>query len=207
MPTIAIVGDACRQKPMKWSRQVFNNAFHYLDGVALVDIPVEERHLVSGGAGGADHLAVSLFLSGLAKSLTIHLPAQWIPVPGDPDHRGPVPGFFDTGVRDFKINAGGTCNHYHSVFSKALNAPVFTSLQGLDKALNAGATFIHTPVKPGESALHARNLDVGKVDLLFALTWGPGPLPASNGTLHTWVHSPAASKTHIDLHRFRSDYG
>jgi hypothetical protein len=136
--------------------------------------PVSDRTLVSGGAALADHLAVTAFHSGQCQNLVLHLPAPFV-----------SGRFVDSGYK----SPGGVANYYHRLFSEAVG---FDSLASLDKALRAsGCT--HT-VSEG---FHARNLLVGQVDVLLALTWGTGS-PASGGTRHTW-DSSKARKIHVDL--------
>jgi hypothetical protein len=110
-------------------------------------------HLVSGGAAWADHVAVRLFLDHKAPHLRLFLPAVW---EGGSYH--------DTGASDWKINPGGTANHYHRQFQINTNINSLTEIQ---IAQSEGAELI--PVAKG---FYARNALVAKSDFLLACTFG-----------------------------------
>jgi hypothetical protein len=140
--------------------------------------------LVSGGAAWCDHVAVDLFLSGEADSLTLHLPAAFIL-----DSNCFVRSCFDG-----RSDAGRTADHYHRLFSKKLLAAgKESSFFDLAAAITEGArVFVY-------GGFHARNIPVGKVDVLLAATFGRGAVPADGGTAHTWANSPAPKKVHIPI--------
>ena len=203
---IGIIGSAGRGSDgAKWTPRIYKNCFKYLDNVALADVPIADRQLVSGGASWADHLAVSLFLSGKAGGLDIHMPCQfhldeeqnWMW-----SRKLSIPGYADTGVRDFKINPGGTLNYYHRLFSDKMQA---NTMAGIALAAYKGANLhVHYPMRVGDSPLHHRNLIVGRgLERLYAFTWGEDPTtPADGGTKHCWDHA-SGRKQHIPLHTMR----
>ena len=194
---ISIVGTAGRREDgAKMSKALYIKAyFRVLE--LIQDKPIADRKLISGGAAWADHLAVSLYLSDEASSLDLHIPTQFITDANiNMAHAGPIPGFFDTGVRDWRTNPGGTANYYHKLFSEKVGN---NTLAGIERALLKGATIHdHYQWMPG-SPMHARNLSVSQCDLLIALTWGEGDTPKDGGTAHTWSSSTAPTKIHIPL--------
>ena len=146
-------------------------------------------HLVSGGAAWADHIAVELYLKGLAPNLTLYLPCSF--------ENGK---YKDTGVFDFKTNPGGTLNYYHSLFSKKIGR---NSLDDISRAIQKGAKI---EIKEG---FFARNSSVAKSDCLLAFTFGDGPDVKPGGSLDTvtkwrklhWSADPNRG-FHVDLHSF-----
>lgn len=200
---ISIVGSAGRKEDAGlWTREVYNRCFRLLHEELLKDIPVEERKLVSGGAAWADHLAVSLFLGGHAHSLQIEMPAGWCGHDGDfLGQKGPIPGYADTGIVDWKKNPGGTANYYHKQFSTKMGGD---SLAGIQKAIDQGATYEDMHWLFGGSSFHNRNKKVAMCELLIAFTWGQGDVPKDGGTKHTWDYSNADKKIHIPLHTMKA---
>jgi hypothetical protein len=148
--------------------------------------------LVSGGAAGADHLAVDLWLRGISNRLELHLPAEF-----KNSH------FIQTQT---KSDAGRAAEYYHQVFE---NKTAIASTREIQKAIDKGAT---VTVSPG---FHARNLLVGNVDLLVAYTFGTSTCLVkqqdpgwknhvlaglkNGGTAHTWDNSNAPVKLHTNL--------
>ena len=145
------------------------------DNVGQLDISVTKQpvELVSGGAAGADHIAVSLYLMNVADSLTLHLPCGW-----------------NHDERYFHGSVANTANYYHQQFSKKLGKDPLQTLDELITTMPAG--FSHKC----HNGFKARNLEVGKADVLLAYTFGTGDKPGSPGTLHTWDNSPAQLKVH-----------
>jgi hypothetical protein len=125
--------------------------------------------LVSGGAAYADHVAVTLFLAGDVGALTLHLPCAF---------QGGARGFLDTGARDWKVNPGGTSNHYHRQFQERTQIPSFIEIE---LAIERGA---RVEVSPG---LFARNAKVALADSALAMTFGSGHhlKTGGRGTFHT----------------------
>lgn len=162
--------------------------------------------LVSGGAAWMDHCAVGLFLDDSflpnQKKLELHFPCEW-------DERNKR--FYETGNKD---DCGSTANYYHHQFSLKMsnNASMKLTLASIDKAL--GLPGASNTVSDG---FHARDLLIGKVNRLFAATFGTsgdthtawpeapeyrdGRLAGlkPGGTEWTWNHSNANTKTHLNL--------
>lgn len=169
---IGIIGSAGRTDDQpKMTTALYVNAFRHLKQLLSTLSPNPE--LVSGGAAWIDHLAVSYYLLNLNKvaGLRLHLPA-------------PINEHGYYGHPDAK-----TANRYHHHFQTV------TGLQSLSilNDLPALAT-VHDGFK-------ARNLAIAtSVDVLIAFTFNSGnqPKPRS-GTAHTWNHSTATTKIHVDL--------
>jgi hypothetical protein len=147
--------------------------------------PPREVDLVSGGAAWSDHLAVSLWLDGQARSLVLCLPAPFV-----------AGRFQDT-------PAGRRTNQLHRAFSAVMGA---STLEGIQRALERGAaastvTTCAPGHKPSASFL-ARNLLVGRCDAVLAYSWGARTdFPGDRGTIHTWTHAtaPADKKVHVRI--------
>lgn len=181
--TLAIIGTAGRKEDAaKLTLDVWD------DMKRCVYAFITERgvkDVISGGAGGADHLAVGLFNAGLVDTLTLALPCafDW--------HAGQ---FVDTGVRDWRENPGQTCNFYHRQFSRVISQP---SLEQLKTAIYNGTTV------ELEAGFMARNSIVARADALIAFTFGNGPVPKDGGTKDTIRKHLALGRpsfTHVDLH-------
>jgi hypothetical protein len=137
---------------------------------------------VSGGAAWADHVAVSLFLSGHVDMLELHLPC-----PFDMANRR----FQDDGTRDFRTNPGGTANYYHRQFSAKMGG---NTLDGIRRAIDSGAI-----VKIGDG-FHGRNKRVAQSQHMLAFTFGDGDVPKDGGTKHTWDSAPDwCQRVHVSL--------
>jgi hypothetical protein len=181
---IGIIGTAGRRDDApKMSMALYAAMRKRLDEL-LHCVPVAERHLQSGGAAWADHLAVDVFNDKKAASLTLHFPA-----PFDRETHDGFPSF------RWNFDAGRVANLYHAEFTKhlLLSGSLVESLDDIDLALEKGAKFT---VSDG---FHARNFLVGQCDWLIAFTFGEGAVPKDGGTKHCWDHSPAPKKTHIPL--------
>lgn len=177
---IGIIGTAGRRADGKHiSKELYFKM--YQRALELIsDVPLEKRHLVSGGAAVSDHLAVSLFLADKAASLTLHLPAE-----------------FQNGQfveKDDRYDPGRIANYYHHIFGLKMDPedPLVT-LKGLEKAINKGAEYTIS------AGFKARNILVGQVERLIAFTFGKDSTPADGGTKHTWDRSKAETKIHIPL--------
>lgn len=199
---ISIVGSAGRREDgPAMSKRLYTNCFKHLRDELLKDIPIQDRKLISGGAAWMDHLAVSLYLSDLAASLTLCLPATFC-ITGEETwgNKHQLPCYDDTGEVDWRHNPGGTTNYYHKLFSKHMGS---NTLEGIAAALAKGAEKRDHYQFLGGSPFHARNMDVGATDLLIAFTWGEGSVPKDGGTKHTWDHSNAERKIHVPLASMR----
>lgn len=192
MATVAIIGSAGRKHDrVKVSRKIFTSAYDLL--TKRLEDWQPDLTLVSGGAAFIDHLAVQLYLNGECNHLILHLPAP----------------FSNSKFQGKNWNSPGqVANHYHSLFSRKTNIP---SLLELQRAIDQGAeTYVYNGFK-------SRNLEVGRVDCIQALTFGrfhsrcyPGTSGWTDsvaaglkpgGTSHTWNNSSATLKEHTNLHQ------
>lgn len=183
MTTIAIVGSAGRGSDGdRLDAQVY--------GLIREAVRAEVRKLprpwclVSGAAAYADHVAVDFFIEDNADSLTLHLPAPFV-----------VGGLGESNHFDERADSGRTANHYHRLFSDKLQAAgaLPSSFDDLAHVMERGArVFVH-------DGFHARNLFVGRADVLIAATFGRGAVPKDGGTKHCWDNSPAPKKIHIPI--------
>ena len=108
---------------------------------------------MSGGAAGADHVAVKLFLNNKVSNLKLFLPAKW--------NDGM---YYDNGKTNSFDNSGGISNYYHKKFQ---NATHIHSLSEIQIAKLRGAELIEV-----ERGFYARNALVAKSDFLLAMTFG-----------------------------------
>lgn len=170
---IAIIGTAGRDKTKPMTYQTW--VWMLRQAKALMPTAAaSQTHLVSGGAAWADHLAVQLFLDGVASELTLHLPAPL-------DNQGYFGGSQGT--------AGGAANFYHSKFS--LIAGLNSREQILEASRQPGCRGSTQPIKQGYSAMFARNALIvteldHATDRMLAFTFGQGTEPDDGGTKHTW---------------------
>lgn len=183
---VGIIGTAGRNNPITtqvW-KFMYQTAEEYVLGLSKEGYDVT---LVSGGAAGADHVAVGLSKKHKLKMILCG-PSKW----DAENHR-----FYDTGVKDFKSNPGGTVNYYHRKFSKGLGLSETRSLESIQEGIdNKLIEYI-----PGVG-LHARNITIGqKSQRLLAFTFGEGDQPADGGTAHCWNNSPLmpVDKFHYSL--------
>jgi hypothetical protein len=179
---ISIIGTAGRKEDgAKMSADLFNRML--LKTQEIIEQNVSNpKHLtlVSGGAAYADHIAVRLFLERpkeLADHILLHL---FLPAP------------FNTATNKYEggfKSSGSIANYYHSLFSKKME---YNTMTDITSAIQQGARI---EVFKG---FYARNIEVGKTDLLIAFTWGVKGVKAG-GTKHTFTHSTAPKKIHIGL--------
>lgn len=139
-----------------------------------------EATLVSGGAAGADHLAVRAALR-TNRSALIYGPCPW----DDVQHQ-----FLDTGVEDWRVNPGKLANMYHRRFYEATGIPSLTELKTAQE--QGKITYI-----PGKS-FHQRNSLVADCDILLAFTFHHGTEPGDSGTADTW-RKCRGTKYHLNL--------
>ncbi|ANB50478.1 hypothetical protein [Powai lake megavirus] len=129
--------------------------------------------LVSGGSSWADHIAISLFLTGKFKGLHLYLPT-----------------YFNCSENKY-INdyQGLMLNDLHTNFSKIIG---INSLDQLSKAINNPncITNIH-------KGFFERNTKIAQYcDHLIAFSFGDIP---TGGTLDTWKKIKHNNKTNINL--------
>jgi hypothetical protein len=172
MRRVGIIGSAGRRED---GPKMNKDLFYWMVSKAI-QLTYRADHLVSGGAAWSDHVAVDLYLSRVVSGLTLYLPCGY-----DGSQ------YISNRIRD----TGSIANYYHGLFSQKMGKNTLLELQ---EARDMGAELI---VIPG--GFFARNLEVGKVDLLIAFTWGEGSEPKDGGTAHTWAHSTAPRKIHIPM--------
>lgn len=182
MTRVAIIGTAGRRSD--GDRLTFELYQKMCERVDSAVRHLRDLDLQSGGAAWADHIAVELFLHGVGRSLTLHLPAPLVRVGQRLEY-------------DEAVEAGRTANYYHRLFDEKVpgfaRSGVWQSMACLDLALARGAV-AHTG-----NGFHDRNLRVGDCDVLIALTFGRGAVPKDGGTKHCWDHSMAPLKLHVPL--------
>lgn len=147
-------------------------------------VPHEQYAVVSGGAAWSDHIAVSLFLRGEAKELTLHFPTDWTT--------------FGYGGNK---KVADTANHYHKLFSDVSYQESERSLKEIQIAIEEGAEFT---VSEG---FYARNLLVARdADYMIAFTFGDKERLKEGGTSHTMsmflIKKEPKNSYHIDMHDF-----
>lgn len=188
---IAIVGSAGRKSDTQHVSRPLYEAMIYDAKATVQQIAMDERiDLVSGGAAFADHVAVSLFLMGVANSLTLYLPAPWRTDLDFPKY-------------DEKAREGSLSNYYHRQFSLALTRGKSFSAtrEGIQKAVTKGAV-----LNTDHLGYYKRNLQVGKVDALICYHFGgDGTAPRKpSGSRHCWDNSNATIKLYRPLEELMS---
>jgi hypothetical protein len=182
MTKIAIIGTAGRDKTKPMTLALWK----WMLCDVYKRVP-KGSHVVSGGAAWADHLAVSMFLFGWAREITLHLPA--------PFFNGQ---FMESGFK----SAGNAANYYHGLFSKVIERDTLGQIsEVINMGWAQGGTLIHIdcePESPGIGGMFARNAKVALADEMLAYTFGSGDVPADGGTLDTW-NKCKGKKTHISL--------
>jgi hypothetical protein len=187
---VSIVGTAGRKEDgQKMSRELYfkmvKRAESMLYTLCKGGDPIETIDLISGGAAWADHIAVSLYLMEVARSLTLYLPCHFNPSDG-------YVGFEPTGPESEEKETARIANYYHDMFSKKMGRD---TRQGIANAYLKGAK-----LQVIDGGFKTRNLLVGKCDVLMAFTWGEDEYqPKDGGTLHTWKNSLAPIKLHYPL--------
>ncbi len=167
--TLAIIGTAGRKDDAKHlTRKHFEAMCIVAEG--LIEQINESNYplttLVSGGAAWADAVAVKLFLDKKVLGLRLFIPAEW--TNGE---------FYDTGVKDPKLNPGGTANYWHRKFQSA------TGINGLSDIQIAKAHGAELYCCRG--GFHGRNAMVAKSDFILACTFGDGHIVKEGGTADT----------------------
>lgn len=137
--------------------------YDYLVATVLKTIP-NDSHVVSGGSIWCDHIAVTLFLNGNVKELTLHLPDKWS---------------FEK--REFMgtTSSGRTLNTIHKQFSKILGR---NTLHEIDQVLNSGAVYTSSSHFFERNTLIAQSSDV-----LYAIV--VKNMRMTPGTRDTWTKS------------------
>ena len=179
MSKIAIIGTAGRDKSKPMTHRLWN--WMVADAKSRTG---PGDHLVSGGAAWADHLAVTLFLEGHVKELTLHLPAPFVQRFIGPSQ-----------------SAASAANYYHRLFSTEIETNTLAEIERCTGMEHCHGTF--EPAAAGYAAMFTRNKKVAAAaDTMFAYTFGTGDVPADGGTKDTWdqckghrIHIPLPSLT------------
>ncbi len=184
---VAIVGTAGRKHLIEahhWDFMV-DAGLDYIYRLGEI-VPLGEITLVSGGAAGADHVAVWLAFH-YAPWLELNLPCPW-----DNEKRQ----FFDSGNKDWRVNPGWLANRYHRKFSRSVTGDTEASLTQLHQIMQLSKT----RVKVGKGFFD-RNSDVAKVERLLALTRSTTGIPNDGGTFDTWKKAArnGAKLTHLAI--------
>lgn len=183
---LAIVGTAGRAKSNPITPDLFQAMIEKAIVVIedLVDRGMIVDCLVSGGAAGADHVAVNLFRNGYVRNLELHLPSAFV------------------GADSIYCNSstGNTANYLHRKFSRGFpNQSERYTLTQLGQAI----------ISPGcittiSDSFWTRNTKIaGSADALLAMTFGEGALVLPGGTWDTVKKflraHPDAPTYHMDL--------
>lgn len=177
MRRVAIIGTAGRTLQDRLTRLLYQRMVE-----TTRELILSEDVVVSGGAAWADHVAVTLFLTGKCQGLELYLPCEWDKTQ-----------YVDNGHNHWAKNPGRLANQYHRAFSKAVG---IDSLEQIARAIESGAT-IHV-----HSGFHARNTLVATTcDKMIALTWASDGTEIVGGTKDTWdkCKLTSADKKHICL--------
>lgn len=210
---VAIVGTAGRKGSIDYlSKEIYLKAKQLsLESILEVgkrmNIPLHEMTLLCGGAAWMDHLNITLWKTQGVRfeELQLHLPA-----PLDMDQSR-----FVEDPHKGRLCPGRISNYYHYGFAEKLGAAQNATL----KSICDLSTQVPTSYYDG---FHARNLALGRCDLLIALTLPSNPsIPllreftygsplwndprgagiSSGGTLHCYQNSLAPIKMVVNLHR------
>jgi hypothetical protein len=190
---IGICGSSGRNVAL--TKEQYITAYNRVEGVIQgFNVPWEDITLVSGGSAWMDHIAVSLFKKHPSSKLVIHFPCSVIWIMDDgADQRGSL--------------AGSQCAYrlreLHDEFTKKTGRDTLTGLFTAIKHPNASYT--------SSVDFLSRNLKVGDVDILIAVTTGYDHTssseekhtrfmdPKSTGTAHCWKNSTAPIRIHLGV--------
>jgi hypothetical protein len=193
---LAIIGTACRNED---ENKINKSLFQKIKQKILAEISkrkwsLEQIHLLSGGAAGIDHCAVSLFLdqqmeeTGFA-SLTLYLPAKWDKVK----------------CQYMESQNGKTSNMLHRSFGKCIEKDTLKDL--------ASVPFVSQNVILNDSCpgfFERNSMIAKKATHVFAFTWNNknATIPKKGGTLDTWNKcSLHTEKIHFCLFDIASSFG
>lgn len=181
-PCLAVIGTAGRDANPKLTRNLWEDMCEHF---SLYLHENNVKHVVSGGAAWADHLAVYAKLNGKVDRLTLFLPARL----NYSGYIGP------------KKSSASASNYYHKRFSQTIAEDSLVQLNDVLKRPGVSACF--EEASSGYGSLFKRNLKVAKFcTSILAYTFNPYDFPADGGTRHTWDNSSAEEKVHIDLTKF-----
>lgn len=173
MTKVSIVGTAGRDQKKRHlqTKKLFNKMVeignHFVANVT-------DLILISGGAAWSDHVAIRMYLMGIADELILHLPCEFL-------------------VDEEKFDNskyGIISNYHHNRFSNDIG---YDSLYEIKLAIEKGAK-VHV-----HNGFFKRNTEVAKCDYLLAMTWNEGDKPpVSGGTNDTW-NKCKGIKYHLSL--------
>lgn len=172
MSTIAIIGTAGRGADGKKLSLAIYEKMLVVAQTLIQNYEVFGKFptIISGGAAWSDHLAVSLFLEGIALKLKLYLPCKF-------DKKKKQ--YHDTGVIDWKTNPGGTSNYYHKLFSDKIGRD---SLEELANAIEMGAEVVIGGGMFDRNALVAK-----EATHVISFTFGDKEVLADGGTANTML--------------------
>ncbi len=223
--TVAIVGTAGRKSD---GSRMNASLFRRMCATALDIIRTEWKltppdvRLVSGGAAWSDHVAVQLYLEGVADALCpvptpVPVAASAAAASGDPkiniDSHAPfagltvhlpcafetkskLPSAVDTGSVDWRSNPGRLMNLYHQQFTAKMGR---STMAELVTAQHLGAI-----LDTSHHGFHKRNKSVASSDYMIAFSWGHEELK-DGGTKFTWDLCSSRFKRHVSLHSLASE--
>ena len=175
---IAIIGSAGRGKE-KWNPKLYQKAYDEIKNLLISEsYSLKDFQLVSGGAAGADHLAISLH-KGAKYPLHLHLPCEW-------DYHEQM--FINT------HKDGDIANYWHKKFSLSMDVEENYSLHSLHNLFSESKITYEV-----HNGFLARNVEVAKSNVVIALTWGRKE-PPPGGTAHTWKLAKTKKRHHISLY-------
>jgi hypothetical protein len=193
MNIVAIIGTAGRGNDAK---KLNETVYHEMLSIAeqLLRKVEQPYTVISGGAAWADHVAVSLFLQGKVLKLRLYLPCEFDLVKRR---------FVDDGTIDWKVNPGGTANHYHDLFSNKLSKD---TLGEIGNAIEDGAEVI------AGGGMLGRNVKVARdATHVISFTFGDKEFLKDGGTANTMATYLKERKNanlldnsyHVDLNTMR----
>ena len=176
--TLSIIGTAFRKDDKeKCSRQVFDSMVFVANELLtqLKDSNYPIGCLVSGGAGGADHVAVKLFLNKVVPNLRLYIPCQFSN--GSFEDEWKKIKLAGRSNMDKNISPAQTLNYYHNIFQRKTSINSLTEIQ---LAFNEGAEVLSC-----KGGFHGRNAMVAKSDIILAMTFGKENILKEGGSADT----------------------
>ncbi len=184
---IGVIGTAGRKDDSALMNKALYNQMYSILLSDLKNFEGSKITLVSGGAAWSDHLAVRAFLDKQVEDLKLYLPA--------PFKNSEFEEFYSA-----KLTPGRIANYYHQMMEH----------RGIDSRKQIQISIDQGAKVYIRKNFWERNLDVAKVDVLIAFTFGTksGSSQAraieaglkDGGTAHTWDHSIAPLKIHHNLY-------
>jgi hypothetical protein len=179
---VGVIGTAGRNCLDRLNADVYDKMALDFENILRNIREVENKsiELVSGGAAWVDHLAVRIYLEDIVSVESIHLYL-------------PCKFYLLNSCFDCYSQEGKTLNFYHGKFSSIIieeDLDFFYSRKQLSMVIDNESNY--TVI----SGFKNRNIEVGKVDLLVAYTFGKNVPLSGSGTWHCWKNSIAKKKIH-----------